>query len=251
MKEDGEPISDAGVTTYRSGVGKLLYLVKLTRPDLASAICELSKFMSCPTSTHMHAMYCIIQYAVQTVDLQLHLTVDGSGDLIGYTDANWASDRDDRKSVGGFAIYYGGALVSWKSKAQQCTTLSSTESEYVALSSCINEMEYIYHILQSLEVDVKLPMRVYVDNTGAIDLGKNWSTGSRTKHIDLRHHYIREVVEQGLFKLCFVRSLENTADIFTKNLPQVLFEKHQKNLGVVRKGFMKDASKKEGVKRET
>jgi hypothetical protein len=206
--------------------------VKHSRPDLASSVRELSKFMSEANEELLQSMYRVMQFTVQTASFGLTLKISKEQKVVGYTDANWAADKDTRKSVSGHAIYYSGALISWKSKTQQCTTLSSTESEYVALSSCVNEMEHIYNVLTSFDVEVDLPMVVYVNNTGAISLSNNWSTGSRTKHIDLRYHYIRELVEQGIIEVKFVRSEDNTSDIFTKNLRQILFEKHQKTLGV-------------------
>jgi hypothetical protein len=233
LLKGSELLHDGDATTYRSGVGKLLYLVKHSRPDIASAVRELSKFMSDPSKTHLKAMYRVMQYVVQTKNYGLNVSMNGTYEIMAFTDANWAADKDTRKSVSGHAIYFGGTLVSWKSKTQQCTTLSSTESEYVALASCVNDMEHICNILISFGIEVNLPMKVYVDNTGAISLSKNWSTGGRTKHIDLRYHYIRELVEQGIIEVLFVRSEENTSDIFTKNLRQFLFEKHQTKLGVV------------------
>ena len=130
------------------------------------------------------------------------------------------------------AIYYCGTLIGWRSKAQQCTTLSSTEAEYVACSQAATELEFVRQILESMGVNVQLPMTVYVDNTGAIELARNWSTSGRTKHIDVRFHYLRELVEQGMMELKFVRSENNTADIFTKNLSTNLFRQHVSSLGV-------------------
>jgi Reverse transcriptase (RNA-dependent DNA polymerase) len=233
---------DAMASVFRSGVGKLLYLVKLSRPDLASSVRELSKFMSNPSGTHLRAMYRTMSYATQTSSYGLKLKSNNKNRIVGYTDANWAACKDTRKSVSGSAIFYSGALVSWKSKTQQCTTLSSTESEYVALTSCVNEVIYIRNILTSLGIEVELPMTIFVDNTGAIHLSNNWSTAPRTKHISLRYHYVRELIEQGVIEIKFVRSEENVSDIFTKNLRQELFEKHQLGLGVG-----KVCSEKEGV----
>ena len=109
-------------------MGKLLYLVKLSRPDLALSVRELAKFMDGSTLNHYQAMRRVMEYAVSTADERLILapSVMDEGVLTGYTDSNYASDKGSRKSVSGVAIYFCGALVSWRSKAQQCTTLSST-----------------------------------------------------------------------------------------------------------------------------
>ena len=222
------------VQEYRSGVGKLLYLVKLTRPDLASAVRELSKFMDGATMEHYLAMKRVLEFAVATAGsyLQLQPSPEQRGELVAYSDSNYASDKGNRKSVSGMAIYYCGTLIGWRSKAQQCTTLSSTEAEYVACSQAATELEFVRQILESMGVNVQLPMTVYVDNTGAIELARNWSTSGRTKHIDVRFHYLRKLVEQGMMELKFVRSENNTADIFTKNLPTNLFQQHVSSLGV-------------------
>ena len=234
-KSDEEKVGATATTTYRSGVGKLLYLAKLTRPDMASAVREMAKFLDGTTEEHMKAMYRGMDYVIATRDLQLRLEPSDveKGEIVAYSDSNWASDKDSRKSVSGNVIYYSGALVSWKSKAQHCVTLSSCEAEYMALSQCICDVEYVRQVLESMGVKVKLPMTVFVDNTGAIEMAKNWSTGTRTKHIDIRHHHIREMVEQGMVSIEFVKSEENESDPFTKNVSEKLFEKHREKHGLV------------------
>ena len=109
---------------------------------------------------------------------------------------------------------------------QQCVTLSSTEAEYVACSQCVTEMEFVRQLLRSMGVYVILPMIVYVDNTGAIELARNRSTTGRTKHIDVRYHYVREYIEDGIVKIVFVRSGDNDADVFTKNTGTETHNKH-------------------------
>ena len=123
--------------------------------------------------------------------------------------------------------------MSWKSKMQQCVTLSSTEAEYVAASQCVSEMEFVRKVVESMELKVQLPMILYVDNTGAIDLDENWSTTGRTKHIDIQFHYLREMSEQGMVEIKFVKSESNVSDIFTKNLSENLFHHHAETLGII------------------
>ena len=115
---------------------------------------------------------------------------------------------------------------------QQCVTLSSTEAEYVAASQCVSEMEFVRQVVESMGLKVKLPMTLYVDNTGAIDLAENWSTTGRTKHIDVRFHYLREMNERGMVEIKFVKSELNVSDIFTKNLSEKLFHHHAETLGI-------------------
>ena len=199
----------------------MLYLVKLSRPELASPVRELSKFMDKATEVHKSALERTIQYVINTKNEKLFMHADPKlrGVIEAYTDSNYASDRDTRSSVSGFAIYVNGCLVSWRSKIQNSVTLLSTEAEYVAVSQCVAELGFVKQILEGLQQEVELPMILKVDNTGAIELTKNWSTSTRTKHIDVQMHYIRELTEQGIIKVEFVRSGDNMADNFTKNLP--------------------------------
>ena len=185
--EEKELLGTQQVQEYRSGMGKLLYLVKLTRPDLVLAVRELSKFMDGATMEHYLAMKRVLEFAVATAGsyLQLQPSTEQRGELVAYSDSNYASDKGNRKSVSGMAIYYCGTLIGWRSKAQQCTTLSSTEAEYVACSQAATELEFVRQILESMGVNIQLPMTVFVDNTGAIELAQNWSTSGRMKHIDV------------------------------------------------------------------
>ena len=164
--------------------------------------------------------------------LKLEPKKNFEGEVIAYCDANYASNKDTRKSVSGFAIFYMGALVSWKSKTQQCVTMSSTESEYVTMSMCVMEMDFVRQVIESAGFEVKLPMKLYVDNVSAIELAKNFSTSGRTKHIDVRFHYIREMIEQGMLELVFVPTNSNTADILTKNVSMEKYKCHSHGLGV-------------------
>ena len=129
----------------------------------------------------------------------------------------------------GFVIYLRGVPVSWKSRGQKSVTLSSTEAEFVALSEAAKEIKFIVQILESMKMKVEFPIIVRVDNVGAIGLSKNLSTSQRTKHIDVRYNFVREFVEDEFIKIIFVKSEENHADIFTKNVNREIFEKHVEN----------------------
>ena len=135
-----------------------------------------------------------------------------------------------RRSITGLVIYLCGVPISWKSKGQKAVTLSSTESEYYAMSELCTELIYIKHILEFLNVQMMYPMIVRVDNVGAMFLANNPALNQRTKHISVRQHFIREHVENGLIKIIFVKSKFNTADIFTKNLSQELYIRHSINI---------------------
>lgn len=217
---------------FRSMIGTLLYLVKLSRPDIANAVRELSKVMDNAVPAHEKELKRLLSYVVKTQDKQLNINSDSSEDWIieAYSDSDFAGDKDDRKSITGFVIFLSGFPISWKSKAQPCVTLSSTEAEYVALNETVREMKFIVQLLELIGIPIKKPTTVHVDNVGCIFLAKNKTSGERTKHIDMKYHFIREQVENGLVEIKFVRSEENVADIFTKNLGGEKFNFHSQKL---------------------
>ena len=106
---------------------------------------------------------------------------------------------------------------------QSCITLSSTEAEYIAAAQCLQEMLFLKQVLEEINQNLKLPMKIMIDNTAAMELGNKWSAGKRTKHIDVRYHLLRDMINVGIFELDFVRSENNVADIFTKNVSEELF----------------------------
>jgi len=220
---------------FRSGVGSLLYLLKHSRPDLSNSVRELSKVMDRANKAHEKALLRVIKFVAQTKGRNLVLNPVKEKlewDVKGYSDSNFAGDSDTRKSVSGFIIYLCGAAIAWRSKGQKSVTLSSTEAEYIAISEVATEILYVASILRFLGIPVEYPISVNVDNIGAIYLTKNATTGSRTKHVDTRFHFVREYIEDGVMKVQFVRSENNDADIFTKNLNGSLFQKHCEAIGM-------------------
>ena len=141
-----------------------------------------------------------------------------------------ASVAPSRKSVYGYVTYYCGAPISWKSKSGDSVTLSSTEAEYYASSETAKELLFIHNLIISMEKNLELPIIMNVDNTGAIYLANNFTTGPRTKHIDIRAHFVRELIINGILKVVFVKSEDNATDIFTKNVSEDLFVKHSNKL---------------------
>jgi hypothetical protein len=127
-------------------------------------------------------------------------------------------------------IYFCGAPISWKSKSGKSVTLSSTEAEYLAMSECAKELIFIKNVLETMGIKVKLPIEIKVDNTGAIFLSNNYTSGQRTKHIDVRVHFVRQYIEDGIFKIVFVKSENNDADIFTKNTSEEIFKEQSEKI---------------------
>ena len=233
---DDPKLSEEQQSRYRSGVGMLLYLIKHSRPDLANAIRELTKVLDGATTAHYKAMLRVIRYVFDTERYGLLLNPNGKTpvEVIAYSDSEYGGDRDTRISVYGYKIYLNGALISWKSKSGKSVTLSSTEAEYFACSEATKEVMFVKNILETMGIDMKVPAVVKMDNTGAIFLANNHTSGQRTKHIDIRVHHVRGHITDGVLKIEFVKSEDNDADILTKNTTEETFIKHaDKNVKLI------------------
>ena len=174
--------------TYRSGVGTLLYLTKYSRPDISNQVRELSKTMDAPAPAHVKEMYKLIRFVLSTKDYGLKLTLIKSirkWVLKALSDSDFASDKETRISVFGYAIYFCGIPIAWRSKGMKTVVLSTTEAEYMALSEVVKELKFIVQLLQTMNITVELPITVHVDNVRAIWLSNNRNTGDRTKHIEI------------------------------------------------------------------
>ena len=219
--------------TYRSGVATLFYLTKHSRPDICNSVRELSKTMDAPAPVHLKEMYKVIRHVLSTK--RYGLTFELRKDVIKWalkalSDSDFASDKETRISVFGYIIYICGIPLVWRSKGMKSVVLSTTEAEYMALSEVVKELKFIVHLLQTMNIEVELPITVYVDNVGAIWLSNNHTTSDRTKHIDIRTSFVKEYQEDRKIIIKFVQSEENEADIFTKNTTNVIFHNHQKKL---------------------
>ena len=233
IKPEGETgiLNPNEQTNYRSGVGTLLQFANKTRPDISNAVRELSRGMDKATKAAEKEMYRIMKYLVQTKDYGLKLFPkrdinDDLWTLTIYSDSDWASNKDDRKSITGFTIFLQDAPIMWKSQAQKTVSLSSTEAEYYATSEAAKEIKFIVQVLESLNMKVKKPIIVFIDNVGAIFVAENQSATKHTRHIDARYHFVREYIIDGVIKVMFVQSKKNKADLFTKNVTGEVFEEH-------------------------
>ena len=213
--------------TYRSGVGPLLYLTKHSRPDICNPVRTLSKTMDVPAPVHMKEIYKLIRFVLSTKDLGLKFELMKNikkRALKALSDSDFASDKETRISVFGYIIYLCGIPIAWRSKRMKSVVLSTTEAEYMALSEVVKELQFIVQLLQTMNVEVELPITVRVDNVGAIQLSKNQTTSDRTKHIDIRTSFVKEYQEDGKIIIKFVKSEDNEADIFTKHTTNVIFQ---------------------------
>ena len=219
--------------TYWSGVGTLLYLTKHSRPDICNSVRELSKTMDAPAPVHLKEMYKVIRHVLSTkgYGFKFELRKDMiMWALKALSDSDFASDKETRISVFGFIIYFCGIPIAWRSKGMKSVVLSTTEAEYMALSEVVKELKFIVQLLQTMNIEVELPITVHVDNVGVIWLSNNCTASDRTKHIDIRTSFVKEYQEDGKIIIKFVKSEENEADIFTKNTTNVIFSNHQKKL---------------------
>jgi len=219
---------------YQSMVGSLMYLMVATRPDLGYAVGAVSQFAASPDEEHLAAVKRILRYIKGTAGYQLNLGGDLKGlQLEAWSDADWAANNIDRKSISGYCFKLGVGAVSWRSKKQTSVALSSTEDEYMALTQATKEAMWIKFFLTELGVFNSDGIPINVDNQSCVALAKSPEFHARTKHIDIQYHFIREKVEDKSVKLEFCPTDQMVADVLTKALP---LEKHQwctTNMGVV------------------
>ena len=193
---------------YGNAVGSLIYAMLGTRPDIAAAVGVCSKFMANPGLQHWKAVKRILRYLQGTLDLGLKLGGrNANPSLKGYSDSDWGGSLDDRKSTTGFVFDFSGPI-SWQSKRQPTVALSSTEAEYMALTQAAKEALWLQGLLSEFGIKKTRPTTILEDNQGCIALAKNPTSHARTKHIDIRHHFIRETLEAGQIKLDYCPTVE-------------------------------------------
>lgn len=201
---------------YASAVGSLMYSAVCTRPDIAHAVGVVSRFLSNPGKEHWEAVKWILRYLNGTRNVCLCFGTDQPV-LVGYTDADLAGDNDGRRSTTGYLLTFAGGAVSWRSKLQNCVALSTTEAEYIAITDAGKEVLWMKKFLKELGIKQE-KFVLYSDNQSAIHLSKNPSFHARSKHIDVRYHWIRDVLESKQLDLEKIHTDENGADMLTKPL---------------------------------
>jgi histone deacetylase 1/2 len=230
--EDGDALSPEEATQYRSIVGGLQYLT-VTRPDLSFVVNKVCQYLSAPRTPHWAAVKRILRYVRFMVDTGLQFRSSSTALLSAFSDADWAGSMDDRRSTGGYAIFYGGNLIAWSARKQSTVSRSSTESEYKALANATAELIWVQSLLQELGVVQAQPPVLWCDNIGATYLSANPVFHARTKHIEVDFHFVRERVSQKQLQIRFISSKDQVADIFTKPLPLPLYECCRHNLNLV------------------
>ena len=220
---------------YRKGVGKLLHMMRWSRPDTLNRIRELSRFVVGATAYHFACMLRVMDYIVCTAEKGWILAPVGNWDgidktfefeLEGLSDSDHGKDPETRRSVSGTKVRLNKALICARSRMQNCTALSVTEAEFVAAVDCAQDMLFAKQVLESMGLKVKTPMILKVDNKGACDLANNWSSAGRTRHVAIRVNFLRELKEQGDLLVQWIPNKQMSSDIFTKNVGGEDFQRH-------------------------
>lgn len=211
---------DASLNTklpYKELLGSLMYIMMGTRPDICFSVGYFGKFQNCPTDEHFKHLLRVLKYLKATVNYKLHFYYSDSN-IIGYADSDFANDSADRKSVSGYCFKLFDNLISWTSKKQSIVTLSSTESEFVAICAASCELMYLKNLLIDLDIKIELPISLFEDNQSTIKLLHNFENNRRCKHIDVKLHFVVDLINQNLIKIKYVSTSEQLADVFTKAL---------------------------------
>jgi len=227
------------IENYRKILGKCMWFCKKVMPECGNSVRELASCMDSPDESHWRSMGRLVGYIASNEPATLILKKPRDLKVYGYVDSNWATNKQNRKSVTGYILTLGGCLVTWSSKTQATVTLSSTEAEYIAASTCATEIKFIQMLLEEiLPHENTRPATLLEDNTGCIYLLENKAVGNKTKHIDIKMHHIREMMsdhdgEKPRMKVMFTPSEMNFADPMTKNVTESI---HQSLIPALKNG---------------
>jgi histone deacetylase 1/2 len=219
---------------YMQMVGSLIYALH-TRPDITHAVNIVCRYMSDPQHQHMIAAKHVFRYLRGTTDYGLKYQLGecnyvNSFEITGFSDASWADNKEDRKSTAGHCVFVNTNLITWCTRKQQVVATSTTESELIAVFEVVKEMMWISMLLTEMGLKVKKPMRVWCDNRSTVFITKNDSDHDRTKHIDIRVYYVRDLVKSNHVIIEWIETGKQTADIFTKPLNTQAFQAHRNAL---------------------
>nr|GEU61210.1 hypothetical protein [Tanacetum cinerariifolium] len=228
LDQNGTPVD---ATKYRSVIGALMYLTS-SRPDIVHATCLCARYQAKTTEKHLKEVIRILCYLQGIVNTGLWYMKDSGFELTGFSYADYARCKDTFKSTSGGAQFLCEKLVSWSSKKQDCTALSTAKAEYVSLSACCAQVLWMQTQLTDYGFHFN-KISIYCDSKSAIAISCNPLQHSRTKHIAVRYHFIKEHVEKGTIELYFIKTDYQLADLFTKALPADRFNYLVRRLGIV------------------
>lgn len=220
---------------YRELIGCLTYLMVTSRPDLSASVSYFSQFQSNPTEEHWTHAKRILRYIRGTADHgMVYQRTTAPDQIVGYADASWAADLNDRRSVSGILFKVYGAVTSWSSKKQSTVSLSSTEAECSALADATCEAIWIQKLFEELGILNKRAARIYEDNQSTIAVIKSPGNSKRLKHTDVKLHFVRDCVAANKIEIQYIPTNDQQADLLTKGLPTAAFRKHCKSIGISR-----------------
>jgi hypothetical protein len=236
FKDDGELLKKVDKSTYRSGVGKLLHMMKWTRNEIQNRVRELSRFGSCPTTVHLKRMYKVMNYVKHTKEFGNFIQPESQRDpgdrsflftITGKSDSEYAADPETRRSVSGGTTSLCGSPIMTRSRMQKCVTLTVTEAEFVSACETVQDMLFAMRVLEPMGLKVQKLMLLEMDNRGAVDLVNSWSATGRTRHIFTRINFLREIKEEGVIAVQWISNVHMSSDIFTKNVGGADFLRHR------------------------
>jgi hypothetical protein len=233
-----DPLDDKGVEymrdkDYRRLLGCLNWLAQGTRPDISFAVARLGQAQSNPHPAHWQSLTHVLRYLSKTLDMGLVYSASAEDPQPHiYTDSSFADCPDTRKSHSGYVTLVAGAAVSWSSRKQAIVTTSSTEAEYLAMGHATKEAVWITRLLVDLGTALSMSMRIFADNQSSLLLADSEKLSSRTKHLDVQYHYVREQIKLGKCRFFWIPTKLNTADVLTKPLGPTAFLNMPSRLGL-------------------
>ena len=211
----GTPKTDLG--QYRSLVGSLIYLSH-TRPDISYTVSSLARYMQNPENAHLQAAKKVLRYLKGTEDNGILLDSNSDTTLYSYADADWGRDIDTRRSISGTLHRIGNSSIAWTSKMQPTVSLSSTEAEYRVLTDAAKDIIHFRRLFCELGISTDMATPLFSDNQSCIKLVDNPVMHAITKHIEIQHHFIREVAQAGKVQVKHIPTTAQLADFLTKPL---------------------------------
>lgn len=218
---------------YRELIGCLTYATLTTRPDLAAAVNICSQFQSCPTELHWTYLKRVLRFIKGTLDVGLVFRKNPKAAVMEvFSDADWANDPVDRRSVSGGIFKIFGCTVAWITRKQQVVSLSSTEAELAALCVAACHEQWLIRLLRDMGYDPEEPITFYEDNQSSMRIAEESKDFGRLKHVDVKLHYLRDLIRQRKICLRYIPSADQQADMMTKSLPVAAFRRHCAGVGL-------------------
>jgi hypothetical protein len=219
---------------YQKLIGQLLYVSTGTRPDISASVAILSQKNSQPSRNDLLEVKRVIRYLKGTSDYALRVSdCSVHSNLQVFSDADWAENKIDRKSNSGYILKWNGGTVSWACRKQSCVSLSSTEAEYIAMAETCQETIWVRRLLKDFQQEQSDAIVINVDNQSCIKMIESQKFSNRTKHVDTKYHFVKDLKEKGLLKLVYCSTERNVADLLTKPLGSTRIAKLRLEAGVV------------------